>query len=406
MRVLCVSAPLAGHLDWGGYLATAAQLRQRGHEVVWASGGEVAAQVQRVDVPFVAMAETGWRWPPPPPLVRPATFSEEEWRLVRGLRALDQWLDPVRVEAASAALAAVAADVQPDVIVSEMFVAAAGVVAEQFGKPLLVAGWPAIDGPTSAGDALALEARQRLLRILAANGCRGVNFTTGGPPALRSPHLHLTFWSERWYTGLALMPQTHHAGGLPLDVLPADAQTPSPDDRPWVVITLGTTFNRDPAFFVAAATAADQLGCLPILLLGRTPEPSGADRWLERLPAATVVREHADFRTVLPYAAAAIHHGGAGTTHALVRAATPQIVVPHAADQIHQAHGVTRTGIGLHLPPKSVTIERLADALAMILPDRSAQRGQAERLRTEFAVLGGVQAAATQIETVSASVLR
>jgi UDP:flavonoid glycosyltransferase YjiC (YdhE family) len=146
------------------------------------------------------------------------------------------------------------------------------------------------------------------------------------------------------------LPQTRHAGARPLDPLPADGSLPSPGERPWVVITLGTTFNHDPAFFIAAAHAADRLGCLPILLLGRAPDPTGADGWLTRLPGAAIVRGHTDFRTLLPYAAAAIHHGGAGTTHALARAALPQIVVPHAADQIHQAQGLMRTGAGAAHP--------------------------------------------------------
>jgi UDP:flavonoid glycosyltransferase YjiC (YdhE family) len=398
MRYLFVSAQLTGHLDWGGYLATAAALQSRKHAVMWASGATVAAQVTAAGVPFAALAETGWRWPPPPPLTRPDDMPESAWRRVRGERALDQWLDPQRVETAVDALAAVAETVQPDVIVSEMFVAAAGLIAERVGKPLIVAGWPAVAPRSSAGDALTQTARARLDRLLVATGCRGVNFTQTGPPALRSPHLHLTFWCERWYAGLPLLPQTRHAGARPLDPLPADGSLPSPGERPWVVITLGTTFNHDPAFFIAAAHAADRLGCLPILLLGRAPDPTGADGWLTRLPGAAIVRGHTDFRTLLPYAAAAIHHGGAGTTHALARAALPQIVVPHAADQIHQAQGLMRTGAGLHIPPKEVTVERLATALAAILPDLAPVRAHAVMLRDELVALGGTEAAVAMLE--------
>lgn len=394
MRYLFISAQLAGHLDWGGYLATAAALQERGHEVVWASGAAVAAQVEAAGVRFVAVAETGWRWPPPPPLPRPAGMPDSEWRYVRSVRALDQWLDPQRVAAAVDAVQTVADAVQPDVVVSEMFVAAAGFVAERLGRPLVVVGWPALALRSSTGDALTQDARARLSQLLKATGCQGVNFTTEGPPALRSPHLHLTFWCDRWYTGLPLLPQTRHVGALPLSPLPADATLPPPDDRPWVVITLGTTFNRDAAFFIAAAHAADQLGCLPILLLGRTPDPAGADSWLSELPAAVVVRSYADFRALLPYAAAAIHHGGAGTTHALVRAATPQIVIPHAADQIHQAQGLMRTGAGLHIPPKEVTVEGLTTALAAILPDLAPVRAHALALRDELIALGGAPVAA------------
>lgn len=397
MRYLFVSAQLASHLDWGGYLATATALQQRGHTVVWASGQAVAAQVNAAGVAFAPLGETGWRWPPPPPLRRPDALSESEWGRVRGERALDQWLDPPRVAAAVDDLDRVAGHWQPDVVVSEMFTAAAGFVAERRRCPLIVAGWPAFALQSTASDALTLQARARLATLLAATGCDGVNFTTVGPPALRSPHLHLTFWSDSWYAGRPLLPQTEHVGALPLEQLPADATLPPPDDRPWVVITLGTTFNQDPAFFLAAAHAADQLGCLPILLLGRTPDPTRDDRWLARLPVA-IVRSHADFRALLPYAAAAIHHGGAGTTHALVRAALPQIVVPHAADQIHQAQGLARTGAGLHLPPKEVTTARLAAALATILPDLAPVRRQVTALRDEMATLGGIPTAVTLLE--------
>jgi len=400
MRFLFVSAQLAGHLDWGGYLATAVELQRRGHEVTWASGAAVAPIVRAADISFAPLAETGWRWPPPPPLSRPDTISDEEWRLLRGERALDQWLDVTRVEQAVTALADVARQTQPDVIVSEMFMAAAGIVAEQIDSAFVIAGWPAVAPHSTAGDGLTRNARARLAHLLAATGSRGVNFSAEGPPALRSQHLHLTFWTDRWYAGLELLAQTRHVGGLPLDALPADASLPAHEDRPWVVITLGTTFNRDPAFFITAAHAADQLGCLPIVVLGRSPDSSDTEQWLHRLPAAAVVRASIDFRAVLPYAVAAIHHGGAGTTHALARAALPQIVAPHAADQIHQAQGIVRTGVGIHLPPKTVTVERLTVALAAILPDLSPYRAQAMVLQTEMAASGGAAKAAQWMEMV------
>ncbi len=402
MRYLFVSAQLAGHLDWGGFLATAAELHRRGHAVLWASGEAVSELVAATGVPFAALAETGWRWPPPPPIARPEGMDDAAWHLLRAGRALDQWLDPPRVAAAVDELSAVAAAFAPDLIVSEVFMAAAGIVAEQQGVPFVVVGWPAVAaGNSPSTGPLVTAARARLDGLLARAGIRGANFAADGPPALRSPLLHLTFWSDGWYRGLTLLPQTRHAGGLPLDALPADAELPAPDERPWVVITLGTSFNRDPAFFLAAAHAADRLGCLPLLLLGRSPDGAERTGWLRQLPASSVVRDTVDLRGVLPYAAAAIHHGGAGTTHAMVRAALPQIVVPHAADQIHQAQGLTRTGAGLHIPPKDVTVDRLAAALAALLPDLAPVRSNASALRAELAALGGVPAAAAILEQVS-----
>jgi UDP:flavonoid glycosyltransferase YjiC (YdhE family) len=49
---------------------------------------------------------------------------------------------------------------------------------------------------------------------------------------------------------------------------------------------------------------------------------------------------------LFPLVAAAIHHGGAGTTHTAARAGVPQIVVPHIADQYYWGHRVHQLGIG------------------------------------------------------------
>jgi UDP:flavonoid glycosyltransferase YjiC (YdhE family) len=53
-----------------------------------------------------------------------------------------------------------------------------------------------------------------------------------------------------------------------------------------------------------------------------------------------------------------------------------------------------RSGAGLYLPAKEVTVERLVQALAQLLPDLSKYRANAQTLRDEFASLGGIQRAA------------
>ncbi len=395
MRILCTSAGLGAHLDWGGYLATAAELARRGHVVVWASGPGVRAEVEAAGLAFAAIEETGFRWPLPPPLRRedapsPAAFEQERRR-----RALDQWLEIERVARAAAALERVIAGLQPDLLISEMFVAAAGLCAERAGLPLVVAGWPAHAPGADSDESRA--ARARLAVLCARTGVRGEFFAPQGPPALLSPRLHISYWSPSWFAGATLLAQTQHVGGRAAPALPPDPMLPAPDDRPWVLVTLGTTFHRDDAFFVGAAQAAVALGCVPVLATG----PLAADalaRLRERLPARAVLRERVDFAAVLPYTAAAIHHGGAGTTHALVTHAVPQVVVPHAGDQARQALGVQRAGVGAALPPQEVSTERLTTVLARLLPDRAPERAAALRLRDEFAALGGVARAAELVE--------
>lgn len=398
MRFLFVSAQLPPHLDWGGYLATAVELASQGHDVAWASGVEVAGLVQAAGIAFHPLDETGWRWPPPPPIDRRNVSSDAELQRLRGERAIDQWLDEERVVAATVELVGLLRRFQPHMIVAEMFIAAAGLAAEMTGIPFVVAGWPAhAPGATSASDPLLVYARRRLDRIVEQLDITGANFTTNGPPALLSPWLHVTYWSSSWFAGAKLLPQTRHVGGMAPTPLSPLAELPDPEDRPWVLITLGTSFNDDTAFFLMAAQAAARLGCAPIVLLG-DDEPQRIRQMKEllagQLPLEACVCGYAPLAAVLPYTAAAIHHGGAGMTHALVTHAIPQVVSPHAADQQRQALGVQRTGVGVTVAPRDVTVERLENALAGLLPDLSPFRARAEALKAEFAALGGPPAAA------------
>jgi UDP:flavonoid glycosyltransferase YjiC (YdhE family) len=399
MRFLFASAPLPGHLDWGGYLATATALKKRDHEVLWASGQAVSGLVNQAGLPFHALAETGWRWPPPPPLAPSPDMDAETLRRVRAQRALDQWLETPRVTQATEALIAVAHNFKPDVIVSEAFVSAAGLAAEALKTPFVVAGWPAMQPKAAGPDPLVDEARSRLQILCTRFGLQGRNWTQDGPPSLQSPYLHVTYWSPRWYSGVSLAPQTRHAGGR-AQVATLPPAWPTLD--PWVFITLGTSFGRDANFFLAAAQAAHALGCLPILALGG--QFSAAERAIlvEKLPPTAIVEETIEFNAVFPHLSAALHHGGAGVTHALVTHAAPQIIVPHAADQMHQAQGVVRSSVGLHIPAKEATIARLTRGLAEVLPDLSPMRTNAADLAAEFAELGGPEAAATMLEDVPA----
>lgn len=403
MRVLCVSAPLVGHLDWGGYLPAAAALARRGHSVLWASGSAVAPVVHAAGLPLHILEETGWRWPPPPPIspaALPPGSGAGSWAHLRATRALDQWLDPARVLRAVEELSALVEGEKPDLIVSEMFVPAAGLVAERFALPFVVAGWPAHapaaePAGSSGGQAAAMtaDARARLATILQATGLRGANISADGPPALLSPRLHLTFWSDRWFHNARLLPQTRHAGGIAPRTRPPDPTLPSPEERPWVLITLGTSFGNDPAFFRMAVEATRRMGALPLVALGGAPAPEG-------LHESAVLRDTFHLPALLPYTTAAIHHGGAGTTHALVLAAVPQIVTPHAGDQDRQALGVLRTGVGLVLRPEDVSVDSLERALATVLPDRAPARAAAAFLRDDFARLGGIPRAMNLLESV------
>jgi UDP:flavonoid glycosyltransferase YjiC (YdhE family) len=71
---------------------------------------------------------------------------------------------------------------------------------------------------------------------------------------------------------------------------------------------------------------------------------------------------------LFPRVAAVVHHGGAGTTTTATRCGTPQLVVPHTADQFYWARRVETLGLGPPpLPRKRLGARDLAEALTATL---------------------------------------
>jgi UDP:flavonoid glycosyltransferase YjiC (YdhE family) len=86
---------------------------------------------------------------------------------------------------------------------------------------------------------------------------------------------------------------------------------------------------------------------------------------------------------LFPRVAAAVHHGGAGTTTTALRCGVPQLVVPHAADQFYWGRRVEALGLGPPaLPRKTLTAQALAEALAATL-DNEWLRLRAAEVRDE-----------------------
>ncbi|OAE00971.1 glycosyl transferase [Arthrobacter sp. OY3WO11] len=97
-----------------------------------------------------------------------------------------------------------------------------------------------------------------------------------------------------------------------------------------------------------------------------------------------LVRESVAHHMVLPRAAAAIHHGGAGTVHAVARAGVPSVVVPFIADQPFWGAVLHRRGLGPQpVPYRKLTADRLARALSEARSCRNQAAHTGELMRAE-----------------------
>jgi UDP:flavonoid glycosyltransferase YjiC (YdhE family) len=69
--------------------------------------------------------------------------------------------------------------------------------------------------------------------------------------------------------------------------------------------------------------------------------------------------------------AAVVHHGGAGTTAAALRAGVPSVIIPFSVDQPFWAQRVHALGAAtLPIPRARLTADRLAAALTTATMDR------------------------------------
>lgn len=97
-----------------------------------------------------------------------------------------------------------------------------------------------------------------------------------------------------------------------------------------------------------------------------------------------LVRDSVPHHLVLPRAAAAIHHGGAGTVHAVARAGIPSVVVPFIADQPFWGNLLHRRGLAPKpIPYRKLTADRLSAALAESAGCRGRAAQTGERMRHE-----------------------
>lgn len=108
-----------------------------------------------------------------------------------------------------------------------------------------------------------------------------------------------------------------------------------------------------------------------------------------------------DHRALFPHAALVIHHGGAGTTHAVAAAGVPSVVVPHVGDQRYWGERLHTLGIAPRpIPVAKLTADSLAESALAAAID-PAMRDAAHRMAERLADEHGLGAAVAALESVA-----
>jgi UDP:flavonoid glycosyltransferase YjiC (YdhE family) len=111
------------------------------------------------------------------------------------------------------------------------------------------------------------------------------------------------------------------------------------------------------------------------------------------LPDTVLMVDSIPHSWLFPRVAAVVHHGGAGTTAAGLRAGVPSIVIPVFGDQPFWGHRVAELGVGTDpIPRKQLTAERLAEAIQKVVSNQ-AMRQRATTLGAKIQAEDGVASA-------------
>lgn len=117
-----------------------------------------------------------------------------------------------------------------------------------------------------------------------------------------------------------------------------------------------------------------------------------------RLPESVFMLDQAPHDWLFPRMSAVIHHGGAGTTAAGLRAGKPSLIVPFIADQPFWGNVIHQAGCGPKpIPQGKLTVDGLAAAIDMMMTDNQMRR-RAEAVGQTLHAEDGVQAALDVIE--------
>jgi UDP:flavonoid glycosyltransferase YjiC (YdhE family) len=377
MRALFTTLPGLGHLH--AMVPIAHELTKAGHEVAFATSKQFSSTVEHCGF---RCFPSGFDWLESefsrsfPDLRTAPIHSQQTQRLVMDLLAdfLPAQLVPD--------LQALIGQWKPDIVVRDLLEFGGCLAAESLGIPHASCGALFYPDPIQLKSSVggALGRRRKALDLPPDPGL-----------TMLFRYLDLAFSSPTYLGQHMVSPVTHFLRPVPFDES-GDETMPdwihSLPDRPTVLVTLGTVFNRTHTLF---ETVLDALGDGPfnlILTVGRNRDP---EEFRPLPPNAHVIR-YCPYTLLMAHCDLVITHGGSTSVTSCLMQGLPLIVVPIAGDHFATAKRCVRAGVGIALEPEMCTARGIRRATAKLLSD-SWYRDHAIQLREEMLALPGLERA-------------
>jgi MGT family glycosyltransferase len=176
-------------------------------------------------------------------------------------------------------------------------------------------------------------------------------------------------------------------------VVGGERWSPPGDGRRVVLISLGTTFNDNAAFFRECAEAFAATPWHVVMAVGDRVDAE----LLGALPSNVEAHRWVPYPAVLPHARVFVTHGGMGAVMDALAFGRPMVVVPHSFDVLPMARRVADLRLGALLRPEELSGEVLRKAVENVAGDGR----MLERVRGMRACLhdaGGAVRAADELQ--------
>jgi MGT family glycosyltransferase len=247
-----------------------------------------------------------------------------------------------------------------------------------------------LDEPISAGHPAIVEFLEKVGEFVAEHGLD----TTVERFLTPCDEANLVFLPKEFQLGAEDFDDRHTFVGpcLPRE---HDRSWRPPDGSPVVLISLGTTFNRNPAFFRRCAEVFADLPWHVVLTLGSRVDVA------ELGPLSSTVEAHQwlPHAGVLEHASVFVCHAGMGTMMEALSFGVPLVLVPpDVTEHRLNARRAAELGLGRMVSSVDVSAEEIRDAVLAVAGDRET-RDRVARMRDVVRGAGGAIRAADVIES-------